>query len=932
MADLASFLAGDEGDLDDVLAAESSGGEDAPKKKKMSKRIRREHQREEAEELRRKVLSAVGAHPANVPWSRDHLDAAENYEESEFNIPMPEKGTVDIGDLTAGMRGDGSTTRELEKQIRQLSARDAPHVVQKALPDVVVDRLVRQEAYEREVYKVTTEFEHLVEANRTNPHLQFPDPAPVKLKTMREIAEKTASAPKTELEARVGDILRSSGVEDERAIESFEKQLEIGLTPEMVKKRQEELAKLQRLSFYHEIKAKRQARIKSKRFRKIQRKTRQRLEEEAAEVAEVDPEEAERVRERIERDRIKERVTLKHQNTSKWVRRLKDKGLTNIPGLRRAIEDQVRIGKDLERKMETMEDVDADEYSEEKLREAAQEQLKMLEEVEADQSKKGIVAMKFMQDERLRQRMELRKFIEDFDDTQREELEEAQRQVEEEENARKAERAKTMAMALKNAEKETPAFVGGSAVIDAVGTTKGARTRVAGAITLSVSEEAQAQAEALFEEPATWKTVSDVTEAKKKREKKEKKEKKRSRQTEAEAEAEDGAHEAEAKEPVKIEQAAEPEEPAKKRSKKPRSALSSFAMEEKTEGSGAPAANPWLATPAPKPQEAASAAAAPKAEEEDADPQMEVSESVAKTQEDDVVAGNGDDDAVDSEAPKKLMEPVDELQQKLVREAFGQVDADIEAEFKKEKSTQAIAEAGLDAPVDNSDTLPGWGYWAGVGRKTPKWVEKKRKAKVEKREQDIEQAKLARRDASMAHVVLTEGGAARLAQAKYLVPQAPREFASTERYEMALNVPLGSEWQPNRTRRDLIRPAVTVKPGAIIAPIKAHKFVAVALVSASAKCKECELNSVASTGTRCENWHQAFACLKAEGCDPTVTLKKCNDGYSTNKKFDESNCTQSQMCRAEQGGKAGKDDKGGLASAVVPAAIALTLVVGRVVL
>merc|ERR1712157_428835 len=82
------------------------------------------------------------------------------------------------------------------------------------------------------------------------------------------------------------------------------------------KKRHAELAKLRALMFYEEQKRHYIYKIKSKKYRKIRRKQKERFLSEQEGHEEEDKEE----REKEEMERIKERMSLQHKNTSKWAK------------------------------------------------------------------------------------------------------------------------------------------------------------------------------------------------------------------------------------------------------------------------------------------------------------------------------------------------------------------------------------------------------------------------------------------------------------------------------------------------------------------------------------------------------------------------------------------------------------------------------------
>ncbi len=108
-----------------------------------------------------------------------------------------------------------------------------------------------------------------------------------------------------------------------------------------MKRRREELIKLKNLLFYRELKARQQGKIKSKTYRKILKKKREKQDESlnAQELSELDPEQAAQLLEKEELKRLEERMTQRHKKTnSKYSRNanMRDKST------RASIEEQQR--------------------------------------------------------------------------------------------------------------------------------------------------------------------------------------------------------------------------------------------------------------------------------------------------------------------------------------------------------------------------------------------------------------------------------------------------------------------------------------------------------------------------------------------------------------------------------------------------------------
>merc|ERR1712130_321961 len=93
-----------------------------------------------------------------------------------------------------------------------------------------------------------------------------------------------------------------------------------GLTAKEAEERKAELSKIRALQTYQEAKFRRQGKIKSKKFRKIARKEKEKEKlQELERLQATDPEAAKEKLEEMEKVRIGERASLKHRNASKYL-------------------------------------------------------------------------------------------------------------------------------------------------------------------------------------------------------------------------------------------------------------------------------------------------------------------------------------------------------------------------------------------------------------------------------------------------------------------------------------------------------------------------------------------------------------------------------------------------------------------------------------
>ncbi|KAI5638424.1 utp14 protein domain-containing protein [Phthorimaea operculella] len=130
---------------------------------------------------------------------------------------------------------------------------------------------------------------------------------------------------------------------------------------------------------------------------------------------------------------------------------------------------------------------------------------------------------------------------------------------------------------------------------------------------------------------------------------------------------------------------------------------------------------------------------------------------------------------------------------------------DVVASFRQEKED----EINKDKPEDIDLSLPGWGSWGGKGVKAPK---RKRNRFI------LKAAPVApRRDENKGDIIIKEFKDPKLAAHK--VKEVPFPFSSVKDYEASIRAPLGNTFIPEKAHKKLIRPSIITKAGAIIEPM-----------------------------------------------------------------------------------------------------------------
>jgi U3 small nucleolar RNA-associated protein 14 len=329
----------------------------------------------------------------NDPFSRE--SGMMNIPESEYSSSISNKNLT-LDNLMDGLQ-DTHGFRDLQKTFQKRRA-TTPAPMEK----VKADREQRKIAYQEQVKNIAG-WTKVVQENRQADTLDF------KPKERMEVTRDTLIEkfePKSEFEKDLEQALEVAGQEDEGAVLKAEEkalQDDLGsnrLTMDEYKERRGQLAQIRALMFYHEQKRHHMKKIKSKKYRRIRKKQRERLKESALEAAmEEDDDFANELKKKEELSRIQERMTLAHKNTSKWAKRILKRGKNVDMDTRRALSAQLKRGDDLRRKMLDNSDKTDSDSDEEDLIESAR---KVVTETEAEaglsgHEKTGLFKLSFMQ-------------------------------------------------------------------------------------------------------------------------------------------------------------------------------------------------------------------------------------------------------------------------------------------------------------------------------------------------------------------------------------------------------------------------------------------------------------------------------------------------------------------------------------------------------
>jgi U3 small nucleolar RNA-associated protein 14 len=200
----------------------------------------------------------------------------------------------------------------------------------------------------------------VVKAHREAPTLHFKADVSAVERTVTTASLAAKHEPETAMEAEVAALLQAAGVQTAVAVAEAEEALAMkALTVGEAKERREKLAKMRALMFYHEMKAKRLKKIKSKEYRRRLKKAEKRKAEAGGEGGAdllLDEDELRQAQEEAEFNRAQERLTLKHRNTSRFIRRALRRGGAGPmdEGTKQAVAEQLRLGEELRKKVHKM--------------------------------------------------------------------------------------------------------------------------------------------------------------------------------------------------------------------------------------------------------------------------------------------------------------------------------------------------------------------------------------------------------------------------------------------------------------------------------------------------------------------------------------------------------------------------------------------------
>ncbi|KAH9816330.1 U3 small nucleolar RNA-associated protein 14-like [Teratosphaeria destructans] len=343
---------------------------------------------------------------------RDRVEAMDKPDES---TEAAEGGMLSVDDLLADL--DPAAKKQYAAAIKTKKKSQAPKTLAAPLPKRQQDRLDR-EAASKQARDQISRWQDTVMNNRRAEFLSFPLKDPHQAVPIGKEKFDVHATPQNELEENIRKIMEESGMvskpgeqaaDEEGDLMKAEELATNKLPIEEVMRRRAELRRARDLLFREEIKAKRIAKIKSKSYRKVHRKQKEReAEKERAEKLGLMDEDE---REKADRQRAEMRMSTKHRD-SKWAKTLKATNRTVWDdGARDSVMEQARRQEELKRRIageDVSEEEGADSSSGDDGDEGEDEMVQRLKKLGDDGaglgSQKGVGSMKFMRAAAERQR------------------------------------------------------------------------------------------------------------------------------------------------------------------------------------------------------------------------------------------------------------------------------------------------------------------------------------------------------------------------------------------------------------------------------------------------------------------------------------------------------------------------------------------------
>ncbi|XP_023843890.1 U3 small nucleolar RNA-associated protein 14 homolog A [Salvelinus sp. IW2-2015] len=282
---------------------------------------------------------------------------------SEFTVNAEGEGDkINLSDLIGTLDKTPSALIKTKKQLKNLQHNQS--TLETPLTRKETEKIQREVAFEK-TSKEVSRWQSVVLQNQKAEQLVFPlNQEPSGPKRIEQVVAGWKA--QTPLEQEIFSLLRMNKqpLHDPVLTPTEEASLR-AMSLEEAKIRRAELQKTRVLQSYYEAKAKREKKIKSKKYHRVQKKVmRKEYLKQFDEMVKTDPAAALEELKKMELSRMKERMSLKHQNSGKWA---KSKAIMAKydDGARKAMQIQLEVNKDLTQKLVIPADEDEEDEEDE---------------------------------------------------------------------------------------------------------------------------------------------------------------------------------------------------------------------------------------------------------------------------------------------------------------------------------------------------------------------------------------------------------------------------------------------------------------------------------------------------------------------------------------------------------------------------------------
>ncbi|XP_028156759.1 U3 small nucleolar RNA-associated protein 14 homolog A [Ostrinia furnacalis] len=691
---------------------------------------------------------------------------------SEFNL-IKRSNKLDINNVVKVLE-DTAHHVKISKKLKK-----SQRVLPKPLEKPQAERIKRATGYE-EAKKKVGRWDAVVARSRTVDFVSFPlKNVPTKLQPAAEFLSKFEL--KSSLEKELEEVDPPAMVEEEED----EEQTYPMSYEEMVEHRQH-LARLRAQESYKAAKAKRQSKIKSKKYHRILKKERLKQQlKEFEELQKKNPEEALEKLETLEKARALERHTLRHKNTGKWAKNKLIQAKYDKE-VRQQLAEQLAVSRSLTHKTQDTESTDDEQESNEMIPDLTLSQDPMNPWMMSRPGKSNVAAefdfgyKKYLKDKMFKRKEDSDSDSDDEPVQNNEKDNEDMKTLKESVNSIPQEETPVEEYVIDTAAiKRTIAEQNKSRKKKSMKTQKVQKvTATSNWVVEPINEE---------EEPAVGEKVSTAFESYES--KIDSKITKKLNALRKNIEKLDKRGKASKDKKRKVDDEEHDNlEYLKLKNKKVKAVIDEELIET--------GKNVDSETNEKSPAEilkTAEQSGQPNADVSNIDPSkfIEVKPKYLNT----AIPGAANDDELDDDeqvVPKVNIEEVFE-------------EDDVVASFRQEKED----EINKNKPQDIDLSLPGWGSWGGKGVKAPK----------RKKNRFILKAPpvMLRRDENKGDIIIKEYKDPKLASHK--VTNIPFPFTSIKEYEASIRAPLGNTFIPETAHKKLIKPSVITKAGTVIDPM-----------------------------------------------------------------------------------------------------------------